>query len=284
MVGTGISKGERLAAQIRAPEPDFALPEPLTQTQVIAWDPDAIDLVACVWRILDDSPSTETGCRYANLASLAPPLLGCSDLFRSIKFRSALQKRVAECGQLESAYDTLIRSIVAPHILHTLDSGERIRLSNVSPSTSGAYSFPLRYQCPPSLRIHPSGSPLFTRPHRDLEYGHQPGEVNLWLPLTDTKHPPDAATLHVETRVTEDGDHADYAPVRLAVGQMLMFHGVVRHHRVFPNATAGTRVSLDFRVAPSKCFDNGWRIPGLKIVHGMKEFCFEWRESEAVSG
>ena len=40
-------------------------------------------------------------------------------------------------------------------------------------------------QRPPTLRLQPGPSAFTVRPHRDAEYGHQPGELNFWVPLTD---------------------------------------------------------------------------------------------------
>ena len=41
-------------------------------------------------------------------------------------------------------------------------------------------------QRPPTLRLS-LARPRHVRPHRDGEYGHQDGEVNFWLPLTDLR-------------------------------------------------------------------------------------------------
>ena len=40
-------------------------------------------------------------------------------------------------------------------------------------------------QRPPTLRLQPGPSAFSVRPHSDAEYGHQPGELNFWVPLTD---------------------------------------------------------------------------------------------------
>ena len=42
------------------------------------------------------------------------------------------------------------------------------------------------YQFPPTLRLQPGpSSRIGGRAHCDADYGHQDGEVNFWLPLTD---------------------------------------------------------------------------------------------------
>ena len=38
---------------------------------------------------------------------------------------------------------------------------------------------------PPTLRIQPGPSTRYVRPHKDSDYGHQDGELNFWVPLTD---------------------------------------------------------------------------------------------------
>ena len=43
-------------------------------------------------------------------------------------------------------------------------------------------------QYPPTVRVQPPDPIACGRMHRDSEYGHQPGEINFWMPLTRLEH------------------------------------------------------------------------------------------------
>ena len=64
---------------------------------------------------------------------------------------------------------------------------------------------------------------------------------------------------------------------RLKVGEMAKFYGTLLYHRVPPNTSDRTRVSLDFRVAPALCRDQNWQMPNknLRIIHEWKTFNYE---------
>jgi hypothetical protein len=53
------------------------------------------------------------------------------------------------------------------------------------------------------MRLQPGPSEAHGRTHRDAEYGHQPGEINFWFPLSDASLT--KTTLHVES-VPDLGD------------------------------------------------------------------------------
>lgn len=59
--------------------------------------------------------------------------------------------------------------------------------------------------------------------HSDAEYGHQPGEINFWLPLTELSP---KATLWSES-APQKGDFAPFLP---KVGEVVRFHGAVCRH------------------------------------------------------
>ena len=67
----------------------------------------------------------------------------------------------------------------------------------------------------------------------------------------------------------------DLHQLELKPGMIGRFYGVNCRHEAPPNETDYCRVSLDFRVAPSACYDADWGLlqPGkLKIDHGYLEF------------
>ena len=113
----------------------------------------------------------------------------------------------------------------------------------VAPGLGGGH---VQYQRAPTIRFMvPAEYNSFpdkpTTPlHNDMDYHHQPSELNFWLPLT---HVWDTNTLWVES---EPG-LGDLHPLNLDYGQYCRFYGNQCRHRTFPNRTGKTRVSLDFR-------------------------------------
>lgn len=91
----------------------------------------------------------------------------------------------------------------------------------------------LLYQRVPTFRIHLPGNLAVGAWHRDTEYGHNPAELNYWVPVTDAR---ESSTIHFEKT----------GPVNLGYGQILVFHGDLLHGNLV-NQTGKTRVSFDFR-------------------------------------
>jgi hypothetical protein len=112
---------------------------------------------------------------------------------------------------------------------------------------------PLVYQAKPSLRVHLPGDVAVHEWHRDGDYGHQDGELNVWLPVT-----PAFATSTVW--VNDKPQNADY-------GEAVLFDGVNLLHGNKVNETGKTRVSLDFRIAPK-----GFDPSGKASVHAGRQF------------
>ncbi|MBV8480535.1 MAG: streptomycin biosynthesis protein StrG [Actinobacteria bacterium] len=101
----------------------------------------------------------------------------------------------------------------------------------------------LIYQRVPTFRVHLPGNVAVGEMHRDRDYSHGQGEVNLWLPFTRAW---DTNTVWIES---SEGSN-DVRPYACDVGQMLMFDGVNLLHGNVKNETGKTRVSVDFRVIP----------------------------------
>ena len=117
------------------------------------------------------------------------------------------------------------------------------------------------YQCPPTLRLQPGPSERTVRAHTDEEYGHQPGELNCWMPLTAPALT--RTTLWAESAAGRGDDH----PLEVDVGQIALFHGTVCRHHVPANGSVWTRASLDFRVGVAGYFDPSWSMRGTKEDH-----------------
>ena len=103
------------------------------------------------------------------------------------------------------------------------------------------------------------------RPHNDVEYGHQNGELNMWVPLTDRVLT--GVDLWSETSFGE----GDYHPIIANVGEAISWHGSSRKHYVNPNSSVNTRVSLDFRIGVEGYFDPLWEMQGTTDDHSRKK-------------
>jgi hypothetical protein len=115
------------------------------------------------------------------------------------------------------------------------------------------------------LRLQPGPGWAKVKPHNDAEYGHQNGELNFWIPLTDRTWT--GVDLWSETVPQQD----DYHPIPTDLGQAISFHGSSCRHYVNANASTHTRVSLDFRVGVQGFFDPYWQMKGTTDDHGRKE-------------
>lgn len=103
------------------------------------------------------------------------------------------------------------------------------------------------------------------KPHHDAEYGHQNGELNIWLPLTDR-------TLTGVDLLSESSYQADdYHPIEANIGEAIAWHGSSRRHYVNANASPNTRVSLDFRIGVQGYFDPRWEMQGTTHDHTRQE-------------
>lgn len=109
---------------------------------------------------------------------------------------------------------------------------------------------PFVFQYQPSFRIHLPEDKAIHKWHSDgdAEHGHPPGEINFILPVTDSRG---TAAVWAES---EPG-LGDFAPMELGYGQFLRFDGNRCRHGNQENLTGCTRISLDFRVLPTRYYD-----------------------------
>ena len=103
---------------------------------------------------------------------------------------------------------------------------------------------PIYYQAFPCLRIVQPGE-FSIGPHADIAYGHHPGSVNFYIPLTAIGRPDsNASSLFTESRPGSE----DWHPIMGDYGTVTHFGGGTRLHWTTENTTANTRVSLDVRL------------------------------------
>ena len=174
------------------------------------------------------------------------------DIFRNFKARQVLYNAVSNDVDLLEIYERLVVDVCCPFLRASL-LRER--------GLTGDSQVVFHYQYPPTLRIQVGPSEEHGRPHRDLEYGHQVGEVNFWMPLTDYEMT--QTTLWVES----SPGAADFSPLTINYGQVAVFHGSLCHHYAPINSTRHTRVSLDFRIGVGEYFDPNWELQSARGKH-----------------
>ena len=153
-------------------------------------------------------------------------------------YTTSLNNRMRKSREFERALSAFVRDEVCP----------ALGVSRVA------------YQRRPTMRVHLSGAKAMGKPHADgLEpYNHQPGEVNVWVPLTRVWG---SNSLTSETKPGLGDFHAFEA----GPGEFVRFDGNRCWHYTTANDTDGTRVSFDFRVVPIELFDNEHRGPSNTI-------------------
>ena len=180
--------------------------------------------------------------------------------------RNAIDKRFKQAngfragGLLTECYLRFLREVVVPLVQSVMsDDGIEVGGSESDGGGSGGSKgdgggsggsstdgTSLLYQREPNFRCHlPGTGHLLVHKHRDSDYYHQPNELNVWIPLTDCFG---SNTLWAESAP----DRGDFHPYELKVGEMMLFWGSQCLHYTVPNDTDATRVSIDFRVIPSR--------------------------------
>ena len=99
------------------------------------------------------------------------------------------------------------------------------------------------YQRIPTFRVQLPGNLAVGEFHRDSEYGHQNGAVNIFIPFTELNK---YNTILVETVP----DSNEYLPMLCDYGEVYMWDGVNNKHGNVLNSSKVTRVSIDARVVP----------------------------------
>jgi hypothetical protein len=115
----------------------------------------------------------------------------------------------------------------------------------------------LYYQSVPSFRAHLVNNVSVGEWHVDSDYGHQPEEVNLWLPFVDTTH---TNTIHIEAPAGKIAPEVSY-------GQILAFKGAELRHGNIINKDY-SRFSIDFRIIHPDDF----KPTGKESINGVTTF------------
>ena len=109
------------------------------------------------------------------------------------------------------------------------------------------------FQRDPTFRCHVAHGAATGRRHCDSEYGHQTTELNYWLPLTRVCG---SNSLYAESAPGV----GDFEPFEAQYGEVVRFWGASCMHYTTANDSSSTRVSIDFRVVPRSCHQEGTRF------------------------
>jgi hypothetical protein len=110
----------------------------------------------------------------------------------------------------------------------------------------------LVFQKKPTFRIHLPGNLSVGSYHRDRDYSHSTEEINVWIPVTNTRG---TATIWIESEYEKN----DFQPKELKIGEFLVFDSALKHGNEI-NREEYTRVSFDFRVIPKSLYAGSERI------------------------
>lgn len=102
------------------------------------------------------------------------------------------------------------------------------------------------YQSIPTFRIQIPGNVGVGEFHKDSDYGHTDGALNIFLPMVDL-------TEHNTIWAESSPGKGDYSPIHINYGEFALWDGVNLKHGNKPNPSNLTRVSVDARfLAKSK--------------------------------
>ncbi|CAE7822854.1 eglS [Symbiodinium microadriaticum] len=232
--------GERLLITAKAPQVVRDLPAALRVQETLQFD-------QCNYNLREQISSLLVGAdvgHFPNERKALEDFEAIPSIFRSFPARQRLCEVLTEASDFLAVYERLVLEVLVPWLRQRLEK----QVGSLGPTN-------FSYQYPPTLRIQPGRSEEFKRPHRDAEYGHQIGELNFWMPLTDYNMT--QATLWVESSPGAE----DFQPLAINHGSIAVFHGTLCRHKVPANTSPFTRVSLDFRIGIGDFFDRlaaGW--------------------------
>ena len=206
------------------------------------------------WHGLCDATARQLGCEPNELGRMHEVEATRGDAPRKNRRRTTGSRVDVEALEsLVRTYEAFVCDVVCAHVADRYVGG----------------CDEIIFQALPSLRVAVPSDKASGIRHRDGAYGHQPGQINFWLPLAPAfGH----NTLWLEPPTTGDaGDGAEDVgagqqryqsaaawPLEGDFGTLHRFHGHQCFHYTRPNDTPATRVSLDFRVVPGPCYEDDW--------------------------
>ena len=267
----GSSKGERSILKTNSPHVLSELPLALRVQCEIRFDTNVYNFYNAVVILLQrmstigyfrSSLSESSGVVAIDIKNRLEDFVVTSGVFRNFKSRQILYNALNNDTYFLSIYEKLIMDVCCPYL-----KARFLELKQDIKEEGGSEQKLLRlyYQYPPTLRLQSGPSEEHGRSHRDMEYGHQVGEINFWMPLTD--YHLTQTTLWVES----EADCNDFKPLSIDYGTIAMFHGSLCRHYAPMNKSQYTRVSLDFRIGIGEYFDPKWVLKDARGKHGRRE-------------
>ena len=156
--------------------------------------------------------------------------------------------------RFHACYQNFVTTFAIP-LLHSIALSQNIFATASSDEASSSITY--RFQQFPCIRIVRPGE-FSIGPHCDIAYGRSVGNINFHVPLT-----PCCGTnaLFTESHPGKE----DWHPLRSkSPGLGYVFDGARCLHFALENTTDRTRVSLDFRIAITRC-KNGVPIDALHV-------------------
>jgi hypothetical protein len=239
------------------------LPEEMRAEDIFSYDRSLYNLQGVVAALLRKCDDKIVGCFPVGSDRLEDFSVPAPSVWRSVNggqcedAQKYLSDEVMNNEELLEVFHRFVKEVALPHLKRRLVSVNAVSDEN------GSVTF--YYQSPPTLRLQPGPAWAQVKPHNDAEYGHQNGELNFWLPLTDRTLTD--VDLWCETEFKAD----DYHPIPAKSGEILSFHGSSCRHYVNANASSFTRMSMDFRVGIEGFFDPYWQMQGTTHDHGRQE-------------
>jgi len=237
------------------------LPQALRVEKVFSYDVQKYNLREALVDVLKQCDETVVGKfrETAEKPTLENFIVEVGSTWRSVNGGSCedsqryLSERVNHNEAFLSRFDSLVQEVVLPEL--------KKRLAETDVLT-------FYYQRPPTLRLQPGPAWSQVKAHDDAQYGHQNGELNFWIPLTDR------GLTKVDLHCESEKGIGDYHPIAAALGEIISFHGSSCKHFVNPNESEFTRVSIDFRVGVQGFFDQHWQMRGTTDDHMYRECTF----------
>mmetsp|Transcript_34960 Transcript_34960/g.41745 ORF Transcript_34960/g.41745 Transcript_34960/m.41745 type:complete len:299 (-) Transcript_34960:412-1308(-) len=244
------------------------LPSSIRERDMLPYDVDEYDLSGAIISLLQSLDPEVVGSWSEIIEDGSAPTTTRLEDFR-IPLMSVTRR--ANKGQCEDAQQYLSEAVASSHDTF-LQIFDRLLKEQILPHLKSRLvregvvkddetRLAFYYQRPPTLRLQPGPARAMVRNHRDSDYGHQPGELNYWIPLTDI------ALTGVDLWCESDADLGDYSPLGTQLGEVSSFHGTACRHYVNRNETPYTRASLDFRVGIEPYYDPEWEMVGTRADH-----------------
>lgn len=255
------------------------LPQDLLQEDIFSYNLQEHDLKGAILTLLQDCDSNVVGdfvesttddesSRETRLEDFRVPV---PSIWRKVnggkceESQKYLSNQVGTNEHFLQVFDDFVVQVALPYLKKRLLTAIAKERKDEESSIDEETPITFYYQRPPTLRLQPGPGWAKVKPHNDAEYGHQNGELNFWIPLTD-RH-----LTGVDLWSESLPQKEDYRPIPAELGQVISFHGSSCKHYVNANASNHTRVSLDFRVGVQGFFDPYWQMKGTTDDHGRKE-------------